>query len=228
MVHVPESTFVSVGNLQETDHASRRRPGRRGRWWRSAVELRMSGLPESANRTSRTSKHPGIDRDQRRRRPLVPDQCVSRSSPATDRDAAASPQGRKASSQSDIRRHPDQRRNRCGRGPVVDARRLALHDLCARPSAFDPQGQQHLQCAEREECAAPADRGGQDVRADTARRLAVRHRDCAFRRSRQERVVSGRQGSPRQATVGRAIRWGFASATRQPASISIFSPPAPM
>ena len=51
----PPSKFVtsSFRNLQETDHASRRRPGRRGRWRRSAVELRMSGLRGGANRSSR-------------------------------------------------------------------------------------------------------------------------------------------------------------------------------
>ena len=43
------SCVSQSGNLQETDHASRRRPGRRGRWRRSAVELRMSGVPDSAN-----------------------------------------------------------------------------------------------------------------------------------------------------------------------------------
>ena len=37
-----------------------------------------------------------------------------------------------------------------------------------------PEGQQHLQCAQREQCAAPADRGGQVIRADTARWRAVR------------------------------------------------------
>ena len=36
------------------------------------------------------------------------------------------------------------------------------------------------------------------VRAGAARRLAVRHRDLAVRRSRQGRLVSGRQGSPRR------------------------------
>src|ERR1700682_4486110 len=99
---VSESTFAvlnmkpsisRLGNLQETDHASRRRPGRRGRWWCSAMELRMSGLPDGSNRASRTSKHPAFDRDQRRWRTLVLDQRVSRSAPATDRDAAAAPQG---------------------------------------------------------------------------------------------------------------------------------------
>ena len=124
--------------LQETDHASRRRPGRRGRWRRSAVELRMSGLPGSANRASRAAKHPGLDRDQRRRRALVPDQRLARSAPAIDRDAAASPQRRKTSSQPDRGRDPDQWRNRCGRGPAVDARGLAVHDLRARQGAFDP------------------------------------------------------------------------------------------
>jgi hypothetical protein len=42
----PRSLLSSVLILQETDHASRRRPGRRGRWWGSAVELRMSGVPD--------------------------------------------------------------------------------------------------------------------------------------------------------------------------------------
>ena len=117
------------------------------------MELRLSGLPESANRTSRTSEHPGLDRDQRRRRSLVPDQRVARSAPAIDRDTAASSQGRQASPQPDSGRDPDQWRNRCGRRPVVDARRLAVYDLRARQGACDPQGQQHLQCAEREERA---------------------------------------------------------------------------
>ena len=79
-------------------------------------------------------EHASLDRGQRRRRALVPDQRLSRSAPATDRDAAASSQGRKASPQPDRGRDPDQWRDRCGRGPVVDARGLAVHDLraCAR------------------------------------------------------------------------------------------------
>ncbi len=158
----------------------------------------MSDLPGSANRTSRTSEHPGCDCDQRRWRSLVSDQCVSRSAPATDRDAAASSQSRKAASQSDNGGHPDQRRNRRHRRAAVDARGLAIHDLRAQKSAFDPEGQQHLQRAEREECAAPTDRARQDVRADIARWLVVRYRNPAIRRSRQERMVSGRRDSPRR------------------------------
>src|SRR2546430_1119289 len=83
--------------------------------------------------------------------------CVSRSAPASDRDAAASSPSRKAASQSDSRRDPDQRRNRRDCRAFVDARGLVIHDLRAPKSAFDPEGQQHLQRAEREECAAPAD-----------------------------------------------------------------------
>ena len=90
--------FVLFGlptfRFQETDHASRRRPGRGGRRWRSAMELRMSGVPGGADGSSRASKHASLDRDQRRRRALVPDQRLSRSAPATDRNAAASSQGR--------------------------------------------------------------------------------------------------------------------------------------
>ena len=51
---------------------------------------------------------------------------------------------------------------------------------------------------EREECAAPGDRDGQGVRAGPARRHAIRDRDPAVRGSRQKRLVSGRQGSPRR------------------------------
>ena len=80
-----------------------------------------------------------------------------------------------------------------------------------RKGACDPGGQQHLQRAEREERAAPADRGRPGVRAGVARRLAVRHRDPAVRCSRQGRLVSGRQGSSRPATTGRATRSGFGS-----------------
>ena len=65
------------------------------------------------------------------------------------------PESGPASPQPDLGRHPDQWRNRCGRGPAVDARRLAVHDLRAPKGACDPEGQQHLQCAEREERAAP-------------------------------------------------------------------------
>ena len=43
-----------------------------------------------------------------------------------------------------------------------------------------------------------ADRARHGVRAGPARRLAVRHRDPAVRGSRQGRLVSGRQGSPRR------------------------------
>ncbi len=181
----------------------------------------------AARTDSRAAKHPGLDCDQRRRRSLVPDQRLSRSAPAIDRDAAASSQGRTTSAQPDIGRDPDQWRNRCGSGPAVDARRLAVHDLRARQGAFDPESQQHLQRAEREECQTPADRDRPGVRAGAAGRLAVRHRDPAVRRCRQRRLVSGRQGSPRRQTMAPATRWGFASATRRAESISIFSPPAP-
>src|ERR1700693_5230671 len=49
-------------NFQEADHASRRRPGRRVGWWRSAMELRMCGLPDGTERTPRASEHPSLDR----------------------------------------------------------------------------------------------------------------------------------------------------------------------
>ena len=65
------------------------------------------------------------------------------------------------------------------------------------------QIQQHLQRAGREQRATPADRGRPGVRAGTARRLAVGHRDPAVRGSRQGRVVSGRQGSSRRAATAR-------------------------
>ena len=67
--------------------------------------------------------------------------------------------------------------------------------------------QQHLQRAEREKRAAPADRGGQGVRTGPARRLAVRHRDSAVRRIGQRRVVPGRQGSPRGRRWRRRHAW---------------------
>ena len=77
------------------------------------------------------SEHPGLDRVQRRRRALVPDQRLPRPAPAIDRDAAAASEGRRAAPQPDRGRDPDQWRGRCRRGPAVDARGLAVHDLCA-------------------------------------------------------------------------------------------------
>src|SRR6201747_3039537 len=114
---------------RETDHASGRRLGRRGRWRRSAVELRMSGMPDSANRTSGIAEYPGLDRRHRRWRALVPDQRLARPAPATDRDAAASSQGRTAPPQPDRGRHPDQWRDRRDHRIAVDARGLALYAL---------------------------------------------------------------------------------------------------
>ncbi len=94
--------------------------------------------------------------------------------------------------------------------------------------AFDPGGQQHLQRAECEKREAPADRTGHAVRADTARRRAIRDRNPAVCRPRQGRLVSGGQGS----SGGRYRRRRYAGlADRrqgQRASISISSPPVPM
>ena len=85
----------------------------------------------AAREHARTAEHPGLDRVQCRRRALVPDQRLARPSPAIDRHAAAASQGRRAASQPDRRRDPDQWRGRCGRGPAVDARGIAVHDLRA-------------------------------------------------------------------------------------------------
>ena len=62
-------------------------------------------------------------------------------------------------------------------GPAVDARRLAVHDLRAREGACDPEGQQHLQRAEREAmCGASRSRWTRrsSRRCPTARRPASR------------------------------------------------------
>ena len=186
----------------------------------------MPGVPDSAKRPSRTAEHPGLDRGQRRRRALVSRQRLARPAPAIDRDAAASSRGRTAPPQPDRGRDPDQWRNRRRRRPVVDARGLALHALCASTGACDSQIQQHLQCARRKEREAAADRGGQGVRTRPARRVAVRHRGSPLRGSRQGRVVSRRQG----ASGGRRRRGRYARAcgywTSRAANISISWPPA--
>ena len=186
----------------------------------------MSGVPDGARRTSRTSEHASLDRDQRRRRALVPDQRLARSAPATDRDAAASSQGRPASPQPDRRRDPDQWRDRRGRRPAVDARGLALHALCPSAGACDPRIQQHLQCAEREEREA-AGRSRSTRRSSppcpTARPPASRSCPSRFP-ARAPGISKARRTRP--AAKAPAIRSGFGSWTRQAANISISSPPA--
>ena len=155
------------------------------------ADVRCAGQHETG---IRASKHSGLDRGQRRRRALVSDQCLARSAPATDRDTAAASKGRQAASQSDRRRDPDQRRGRCGRRPVVDARGLAVCDLCppeeclrsSRPTASST-------CSARRTCARQPIEVDTGIRAGTARRLAVRHRDYAVRGARQGRMVSGGQ-----------------------------------
>jgi hypothetical protein len=46
----PRVVVASRSLHRETDHASRRRPGRWGGRWRSAMELRMPGMPEGQRR----------------------------------------------------------------------------------------------------------------------------------------------------------------------------------
>ena len=177
-------------------------------------------------KTPRTSEHAGLDCRQRRRRPLVPDQCLAGSAPAIDRDAAASSRPRQTSSLADLRRDPDQRRNRCDHGAIVDARGIAIYDLRACQSARDIEVQQRLQRAQRKERQAAGNRDRSGVRAETAGRVALRHRDPALRGDRQGRVVSRRRAA-RGRKRPPAIRSAFASATRQRANSSIFSPLAP-
>ena len=74
---------------------------------------------------------------------------------------------------------------------------------------------------------APADRDGQAVRADPARRLAVGHR--GDRRSRFPARARGisKARRIRPAATPPAIRWGFVLRTRRADNISTSSPPVP-
>ena len=196
-----ERGLVSTWNVvfQETNHASRRHPGRRGRWWRSAMELRVSGMPGSAKRRSRTPKHPGFDRVQRRRRALVPGQCVAGSAPTTDRDEAA------ASEADGQLRHSPIAGVILTNGEVdavaglLSMREGSPFTVYAHAKVLAIlKSNSIFNVLEREQGAAAADRDGPGVRAVAARRLAIRHRDFAVRSARQGRLVSGRQGSPRR------------------------------
>ena len=157
---------------------------------------------------------------------LVSRQRLSRPAPATDRDAAVASQGGRAAPQPDRGRDPDQRRDRRGRGTSIDARGLALCDLCPRQGAGDPEVQQHLQRAEREERGPPADRDRPCLRARSARRLALRHRSDAFTVPGKGAWYLEGKAHPGGAT-GPATRSAFALRTRPRTDISTSSPPAP-